>query len=440
MRLRALLRCASAVAPLPAWALLGGVYLTAMLLNSARWHYGPDTRFYLAWAYRFGGLSEIEAGRRTYDFLNPLESFAGYCWNACDTSLPGITYEWLFRGEEGGLFVQRLVYPLLSAPFVRLFGPPGMLVVPALAFTAYVIMTVVLANRLLGRRWAVPAGIAAILPITLDRFALYAYTEALATAFLVACVLMLPLRREGAAEPGGGRARQRGAPPVEAGDGLTGEPAPVGLNRRRLIAFAVLLVLFAFTRQFHHVVVAGVVVTWLGVAIRQRRQKSRSLLNPWAPFAAVGVGVAIVVGVVQALMSPGYSLLTPFLEITKAESIGGIPEVLPGVIRSIIAGEVQTAGQDFGLVLIAVLGAAGIVAAWRTEFAWLTVGIFAGTFGLLLITALPSQNRYWALSVPLLAIHATAFVARVLTRDDRPAAETPSGQTAGEASARPATA
>jgi hypothetical protein len=66
-----------------------------------------------------------------------------------------------------------------------------------------------------------------------------------------------------------------------------------------------------------------------------------------------------------------------------------------------------------------VLGAAGIIMARRTPFAWLTVGILVGTFGLQLITALPSQNRYWALSVPLLAIHATALVARVVTRDDR---------------------
>jgi hypothetical protein len=30
-----------------------------------------------------------------------------------------------------------VLYPLLSAPFVRLFGPIGMLVVPLLAYTAW---------------------------------------------------------------------------------------------------------------------------------------------------------------------------------------------------------------------------------------------------------------------------------------------------------------
>jgi hypothetical protein len=396
LRPRALLARASAVAPLPAWGLLAGVYLVAMLLNSARWHFGPDTRFYLAWAYHFGGLSEMDAGRRSYEFLNGFDWFAPFCWGACDTSDPTISYDWLYRGEEGGLFRQRLIYPLLSAPFVRLFGPMGMLVVPAIAYTAYLIMVVVLANRLIGRRWAVPAAIAAILPITIARFGLYAYTETLATALLLGCVLLLPLRPEDA------ESRPRD------------QSVQVMPMRRRLILFGVLLTLFAFTRQFHHVLVLGVVVAWLGVAIRDRQ-----LRNAWAPYAAVSVGAAVVIGVIQMVMSPGYSLLKPFLEIIGADSVSDIPGALPGVVKVIVSGEVQVAGQDFGLVLIAVLGAAGIIMARRTPFAWLTVGILVGTFGLQLITALPSQNRYWALSVPLLAIHATALVARVVTRDDR---------------------
>jgi hypothetical protein len=407
---------AATVAPPRAWALLGVVYLAAMLISSVRWHFGPDSRFYLAWAYRIGGLSEVEAGERTYVFLNGFDWFADYCWYACDTSEPGLTYSWLFRGEEGGLFRQRLLYPALSAPFVRLFGPAGMLVVPAIAFTAYVIMVVVLANRMVGRSWAVPAGIAAILPISIAKFSLYAYTETLATALLLGCVLLLPLRPTGASDPAGGS-------------------DPTRVSRRHIIGFAVLLVLFAFTRQFHLALVLGVVVTWLGVALRQRR-----LRNPWGPFAAVSVAAAAVIAVVQTLMSPGYSLLTPFLKISGAETVGGIPKVLPSVVWRIVSGEIEVAGQDFGLVLVAMLGAAGIVAARRTEFAWLTVGILVGTFLLEMITALPSQNRYWALSVPLLAIHATAFVARVLGRDDgRPAAGPRSaGERPGHAGGEPA--
>src|SRR5262249_16806713 len=155
-----------------------------------------------------------------------------YCYYACDTSDPSITYNWLFHGEEGGLYAQRILYPLLSAPFVRLFGPYGMLVVPFVAYTACVVMTVLLANRIAGRRWAVLGGIGVLLPISIALFSLYAYSEAPAMALLVACVLALPVGRTGASRP------------------------------RHWIAFGVLLTLFAFTRQFHNALALGVILAW----------------------------------------------------------------------------------------------------------------------------------------------------------------------------------
>jgi hypothetical protein len=390
-----LLRRAATVAPLKGWALLGGVYLTAMVLNVWRvWHFGPDTRFYLAWAYRFGGLSEAEAGKRSYDFFNQFDWFAPFCWNACDTSDPGITYSWLFRGEEGGLFAQRILYPLLSAPFARLFGPVGMLVVPVIAYTACVILVVILASRLFGPRWAVLAGLATVVPISITAFGLYAYTEALAMALMMACVIMLPL-------------------------GRTTRPV-----RRDLIIFAGLLALFAFTRQFHMVLVLGIACAWLGVALGRRTQVGRrDWRNEWAPFLLVGAGVTVVVGIIQTLLAPGYGVVKPFLEVSGAGTIGGIPGVLPSVIGRIVAGEVDTGGRDFGLVLVAVLGACGLIRLWRTELAKLTAGVLVGTFGLELITALPSNNRYWALSVPLLALLTTGLVASIFA--ERPVTRLP---------------
>lgn len=377
--MRRALRWAATITPLRGWALLGGIYVTAMVLNVFRvWQYGPDTRFYLAWAYRFGGMSEMEAGRRTYEFFNAFDWFAPFCWFACDTSDPTITYSWLFRGEEGGLFAQRFLYPLLSAPFVRLLGPPGLLVIPVVAYTAFLVMVVVLASRLYGPRWAVFAGIATLMPISMTAYGVYAYTEALAMALMAACLLMLPLGRR------------------------------TPTTRRDLIVFGVLLVAFAFTRQFHHVLVLGLVFAFVSVWIR-----TRSWRNEWLPFAAVGVGASVVLGVVQTLMAPGYSLLKPFLEVSGAGSISGVPGILPKVLWRIVRGEVYTGGRDFGLVLLAVIGAAGLVTAFRTPLGQLTFGVVVGTFGMELITALNSQNRYWALSVPLLVLLATGFLKSV---------------------------
>jgi hypothetical protein len=400
-----LLRRAWAAAPAKGWALVGGVYLTAMLLNVWRvWHFGPDTRFYLAWAYRFGGLSEVEAGRRSYDFFNQFDWFAPFCWNACDTSDPNITYSWLFRGEEGGLFAQRILYPLLSAPFARLFGPVGMLVVPAIAYTVLVVLVVVLASRLFGPRWAVAAGLGTIIPISITAFGLYAYTEALAMALMMACVIMLPLRHGS-------------------------DPRTTRPTRRDLVVFGGLLVLFAFTRQFHLVLVLGIACAWLGVWISRKE-----LRNEWLPFVATGLGVSVVVGITQTLMAPGYGVIKPFLEVSGAGTIGGIPGVLPAVIGRIVAGEVDTGGRDFGLVLVAVLGAAGLVRLWRTPLAKMTAGVLVGTFGLELITALPSNNRYWALSVPLLVLLAVGLLTTVFPatqRDEASPIQTVENETPG---------
>jgi hypothetical protein len=372
------LRKAETVAPLRSWGLLGGVYVVAVVLNIFRyWQYGPDTRFYLAWAYKFGGLSEMEAGRRTYEFLNAFDWFKPFCWGACSTSDPTITYDWLYRGEEGGLVAPRIVYPLLSAPFVRLFGPPGLLVWPLIGYTVTVVLTVILASRIVGRKWAVVAGLGTVLPGSITMYAVYAYTDALAMAFCVACLLFLPL--------GQGR-----------------HYAP---SRRDLLLFGTFLTLFAFTRQFHLIVVGGVLVAWLCAAIGRR-----ALRNEWLPFVAVGVGLSAVIFVVQSQMSSGFSLLRPFLEASGAKTASDIPGVLPSVIGKIISGEIILGGHDFGLVLVAVLAAAGLITQIRRPLAQFTLGMLAATFGLELLTALPSFNRYWALSLPLLAILGTVLL------------------------------
>jgi hypothetical protein len=378
-----LLRRAESIAPLRGWLLLAGVYVVAFGLNLARnwgYHFGPDSRFYLAWAYRFGGLSEMDAGKRTYDFLNTYPWFHNFCWYACDTSDPSIKYDWLFRGEEGGLFAQRIVYPLLSAPFVRIFGPAGMLVVPALAYLACVVLVVAFASRIVGPRWAVVAGLGVVVPVSISSYAIYAYTEALAMALLMACVVVLPFGRDA--------------------------------TRRDHVLFGVFLTLFAFTRQFHLVVLAGTAVAWLGALIATRRWR-----NPFAPFLGIAAGLSVVIGLIQSWMSPGYSLLKPFLTISGATSVGDIPRVLPGVISRVVSGEIQVGGKDFGFVMVCLLGAAGIMIGWRSSLGQFAAGVLVGTFVLELVTALPSQNRYWALSVPLLAVLAAGFLARVVGRD-----------------------
>src|SRR5688500_12168361 len=94
------------------------------------WHWGPDTRYYLAMTYRYSGPSEHEAGVRTYEYLGRFAWFKDYCYFACVPRAADASFGHLFHGEAGGMVAGRVLYPLLSVPFVWLFGPQGMLVVP----------------------------------------------------------------------------------------------------------------------------------------------------------------------------------------------------------------------------------------------------------------------------------------------------------------------
>jgi hypothetical protein len=85
------------------------------------------------------------------------------------------------------------------------------------------------------------------------------------------------------------------------------------------------------------------------------------------------------------------------------------------VLSTIAKGEILVGGHDFGIVLVAVFGVIGIVVARRTDLALLTVGVLLGTLALETVTALPSQNRYWVLSFPLLAVLGAGLVERIMT-------------------------
>jgi hypothetical protein len=87
------------------------------------------------------------------------------------------------------------------------------------------------------------------------------------------------------------------------------------------------------------------------------------------------------------------------------------------VIGRIVAGEIYVAGRDFALVVLAILGAIGLATQFRTQLAQLTAGMSVGIFALTLVTALPSQNRYWTLAVPLLALLATGFLKSLFSAD-----------------------
>lgn len=374
--MRALLRRAGSVAPPGGWLMVGLAFalMVGHTLDRLR-QWGPDSRYYLAWAYRYGGLSEREASARAYEFLGSYDWFRVFCVNnGCWPTEPGAASTFLFHGLTGDLVAPRVLYPLLSAPFVRLFGPQGMLAVSLLAYAGVIVLVMVLASRLLGPRWAVLAGMAIVLPVSVSRWATYAYTESLSMLVCLASIAVLPIGR---------RAR-----------------------RRDVVLFGGLLILFALTRQFHLVVAAGVAAAWLAAAISGRR-----LRNEWLPFLAVAIGVVVVGTALMAVAAPQYSAVDWFLRYSGAGTLAGVPATVPHVVWRIVRADLDFIRIDLVLMLLLGLALLGVILRIRSALAHVTIGAVLGTLLLNVLNTQPSFFRYYALVMPLLAVLAAAAVA-----------------------------
>ena len=86
--------------------------------------YHPDGALYSVKALDWSGLTEIQAATKVSSWYN-LHAFK---FNATSPADFFYTNHHLYRE-----YSTRVMYPLLSVPFVKLFGVPGMLVVPALS-------------------------------------------------------------------------------------------------------------------------------------------------------------------------------------------------------------------------------------------------------------------------------------------------------------------
>lgn len=86
--------------------------------------YHPDGALYATRALDWSGLSEIEAATKVSNWYNV------HAFKFNTTSPADLFYNSHPLYPE---YSTRVLYPLLSAPFVKFFGVPGMLVVPALS-------------------------------------------------------------------------------------------------------------------------------------------------------------------------------------------------------------------------------------------------------------------------------------------------------------------
>jgi hypothetical protein len=318
--------------------------------------YAPDTRYYAAMALRWTGIGadaardQVLAYTRHYGWATP----------------PNST---LFGS---GLVQPRVVYPLLSVPFVWLVGIRGMAVVPLVAMAVLVVWCL----WLLRRRYGLGAALAAVLLVVTSNYLMF-FGTAMLTESLTAlwCVAIL---------------------------------AAVWRYQRRadgrwLAAAAGATVLMAFTRQAALIPAGALVVAWLGALVLRDRPAR------WGRPALTVGATAVVVQVVQTLLFPSFSQLDHFLDKTGTTNLRDALAASPGLGGRILRADLERfAATDRPLLTLIALATVAAVVLWRHSESHLLVGAFLAITVYNVTNGTPTNFRY---AMPGLVFYVVAVAA-----------------------------
>lgn len=360
--------------PLHAWvAVVATAVLVPIALSFRVWHFYSASMYHLAWSYRFLGYSPAEAAELTYRQLHDKPFSVTHCGRSSCWEPGG---DWLFA--HAGSADPNLVYSLLSAPFVAVFGEHGLIVVPVLSMFAAVGMLILFATA----RWGALAGtVTAMVFLVCDRIVATSLTgtpDMLALALCCALVFTLPL------------------------EGRRG--------RRALAAFAVLVALLLASRVPALAFVGALASAWAFEAWR-----GRSLRNAWLPFLGVASGLAV------ALVALGQ-----VAAVADARYLGSLGELLSGDdslggrIRDLVVADGTYLAED--AVLCAVLLLVVVLAplrARRDPLAALALGGLVVSVGLEVLSGAPSGARAVSTVFPLVLLAAMGMLAGLFVRPGR---------------------
>lgn len=302
----------------------------------------PDSRYYLAMAYWFGGESQESARDLTVEFAD-----------AYRVSVPETDelFGW-------GLVQPRVILPALAALPVRLLGPFG------LAATVLVIalaMTVIF-TQILRRRFGNGVAVTVMLLVNTS-YHLMMFNAGMLTESLSALWTALTLFATWA------WLRSR--------------------SHWMLAIIGVTVVGSAFTRQATFIVAGAFVMAWLlGSLIRRR-------WSEWGWPALVVAGTALGCQILQTVLFPSFSQLDQFLKKAEADTLGEALLAVPRMATRILAADLGTfLERDLTLLILIILALVGMVLYFRRPEAHLLLGAILGT-GLYNITnGTPTQFRY----------------------------------------------
>jgi hypothetical protein len=335
-------------------ALLLVIPLGIGLAAHMRWGslYPPDSRYYVTMTLRDMGMSPAKA-------LTGQLKVTG--WPA---------ESWYFSSTDPvwRMVQPRMLYPLLSVPFVWLMGPvAGMAVVPALSMAVAVLASARLVQRLYGPFAALAA--AGLFAATgVSTWLTMAITDAPAIALVALIMLRLPLRRR--------------------------------TSTRDLIWLALYSVLLCMTRQVTPMIAGLVCGGWLWTWLFPVQGRPRSPRTEWLAPAAVVTGVSLAGQTAFSWAYP-YDVTQQFLYASDRATLAGALLKLPSTAWSLARSEVVNMLENDRYLLF--LMAAALVYAllrFRDVTAGLFLGGLAGTAAIAIANGVPSGMRYESVLIP----------------------------------------
>jgi len=349
-------------APMRVWGALTGLYVVAYVAAVAgRQLFVPDTRYYAATTLRITGQSKAEAVETLRSYMDALPS-------PIQVQNPSSV---LF---DYGLTGPRILYPLLSAPFVKAFGLTGLAVVPALSIGGLVVATFVA----VAGRWGWRATLLPLVLVAADwRLMTYGaneITEGL-TTFICALILLVVLRRE-------------------------------RLGTRTTAIWLVLLTTaMAFTRQATLIPAAAFAFAWFALTVRRRAARNR-----WAMPALVTTATALVVQVVQGVVWPGFSQIGQLEKATHTLYLASALKQLPHLFVHIEKTDLMNlARSNQPMVLLIAAGIASVLFLWRYEETYLLIGSMAAAVVYNVSNGTPVGFRYEYPALPFLVLSVAAL-------------------------------
>lgn len=299
------------------------VYVAIILLYS---QYFPDSAHYLGMSLWFSGMTQQDA----LELVN-----ARHIANGWD---PNTSVDLLFNW---GLVKPRVVLPLLSVPFIWLFGPAGLTVTTGII----TLVLVLVLYKLLAARYGRVASVVSVL-LMLSSMFIMVFSVGMLTESLSALW---------------------GVAALAAAYRYQSDP-----RKRWIVIMVAVTLLSAFTRQATFIVAGAFVVAWLLSFAVPRATRG------WTVPTIAVAGSALLAQLVQTWLFP-FSQGDQYMRMTQTDSLWGAilatPKLIVGILREELATYVL---EDQVLLILIGLALISMVVFWRRTESHLLFGAILG--------------------------------------------------------------